>query len=125
MKNKIVCVLCLIFAMFLSGCISSGSVGNIRRGRITLVNWDSRDAEQLKAAQYADGVVYGAQPDTDKSTERMGVGVWTEILDLITRLRVHLQVVDIQWAYQLSDASFKNTNTVVSCTNNVQKVLKK
>lgn len=79
---------CVLMTGLACGCAS-----NVK---VSLVDWDSRDAEQLKAAEYVDGVVYDSASAKNEQTERAGFSAWSEAFDMLTKLRIHLRVASVE-----------------------------
>jgi hypothetical protein len=88
---KVVTSLILVILMLLSvGCVSCPE-----KGRITLINWDSRDAEQLQAAQASDNIIWSERDMEEKPTPR--VFEWAALFAMISQLKVRIQIVNIEW----------------------------
>lgn len=71
--------------------------GCASNGRVAVVDWDSREAAQIQAAQYEAGCIYGDEQQ-EQQTEKAGFSAWAELFDMITKLRVRIRVISVEWA---------------------------
>jgi len=81
----------ILFLLLCCGCASNG--------RVNVVDFDSREESQIKAAQYEDGCVYGADR-TDEQAEKgeRAFSAWAELFDMITKLKARIRVISVEWA---------------------------
>ena len=71
--------------------------GCATNGRVSVVDWDSREASQIEAAQYEAGVIFDGGKEK-KETQRAGFAAWQELFDMITKLRVRIRVISVEWS---------------------------
>lgn len=81
----------MVLMVLASGCASCP-----RSGRFTIGTWDSRDGEQLMAAQASDNVVWSNNGVGDRVTPR--VFEWAALFTMISMLKVKIQIVNIEWS---------------------------
>lgn len=86
MKSKLLLLFCLIL---LCGCMSPS------QGRISLIHWDSRSADQLEAAKYTDSAVFYEVSDPYRGARV--VSGWKMILSFITQMKLKLSLCSIEW----------------------------
>lgn len=75
--------------LFSSGCCTAP-------GRVALLEWDSRDADQVAAEAKETAAFYGVQADTSKAEPR-SVTAWVAFIEAISKLRVRLRVLSVEW----------------------------
>ena len=90
MKKRVL-AMTLMTLVLASGCMIPS------RGRVTVIKWDSRTAEQLTAAKYSDGVVFGAYGEVKEEASAKSVTLWTQILSFLGALKAKVSFVEIEW----------------------------
>ena len=90
---QVALVLCLALA---AGCSTPG--------RVTGIEWDFRDPAQIQAATATDAVVYQSDTKTAEVQARTFTA-WSELFDMVTKLRMRLTVVKVEWGRPAASAS--------------------
>lgn len=111
MKKRVL-AMTLMMLVLASGCATPS------RGRITIINWDSRKAEELKEAKYIEGVVYGNKLNETEAKEEIredaGTRVfpWAVFVQQLFSFNGKIQFFDLQWD--------TTTNACTECVNCIE-----
>lgn len=93
---KVVMMTATIAALILGLIFSGGCASN---GRVAVIDWDSRDAAQIEAAQYEDGCIYGDNcDDTQAKSSERAFSAWAELFNMIAAIKVRIRVISVEWA---------------------------
>lgn len=79
-------------AFLCGGCVS----GAASRGRVSLVEWDSRDKDQLQAAAELTRAYYG-DTQAPAPQESRSFTAWAALFDMISKLKIKLSLVLVEW----------------------------
>lgn len=78
----------------LSGCGTTQAA----RGKFALVEWDSRDKDQIATSAEEYRAFYGgAAPTNAPAAQSRSFTAWAELFEMITKLKLKLSVIKIEW----------------------------
>jgi len=90
-------VLCLIGMLFSgTGCFTPS------RGRVTVIGWDSRKAEELNASKYMEGLVYGSAQkedvgETKTETTQAKSFSWIVFMQQLFGFKGSVKFFEVEW----------------------------
>lgn len=70
-------------------------------GRVALAEWDSRDEAQIRACAAETEAFYGDGGGCGDTKDARAFSAWAELFDMVTKLKVRLRLVSVEWGAAL------------------------
>lgn len=67
-------------------------------GRVSVLEWDSRDDAQIRAQAADTAAFYGSSVPAATEKAEKSATAWAAFLEIVSRLRVRVRVLSVEWA---------------------------